>query len=159
MKINVIYLLAVISIMACHTQHEHSHDEGQGHTEKEMNEDDHDDHEEEIRITHEQSLNIELGYGSVEKRPLRTLVKLNGQIELLLVGKDHKVAGWICENCQAVDSGVKKECPYCGKRTSEVDVIEEIIEFAERMDTKIEFVDDNPTLDELGGIGGLLRYK
>ena len=42
---------------------------------------------------------------------------------------------------------------------SEVDVIEEIIEFAERTDTKIEFVDDNPILQELGGVGGLLRFK
>ncbi|RCV63020.1 peptide chain release factor subunit 1 [Methanophagales archaeon] len=82
-----------------------------------------------------------------------------GQIELLLVNKGYKIRGWICEKCQVVDSGVKDTCPYCGSRTSEVDVIEEIIEFAERTDTKIEFVGDNPILDELGGVGGLLRFK
>ncbi len=65
----------------------------------------------------------------------------------------------ICEKCQAVDSGVKGRCPYCGSRTSEVDVIEEIIEFAERTGTKIEFVGDNLILDEPGGVGGLLRFK
>jgi len=84
---------------------------------------------------------------------------INGQIELLLVSKGYKIRGWICEKCQAVDSGVKDKCPYCGSRTSEVDVIEEIIEFAERTDTKIEFVGDNPILNELGGVGGLLRFK
>ena len=84
---------------------------------------------------------------------------MNGQIELLLVSKGYKIRGWICEKCQAVDSGVKDGCPYCGSRTSEVDVIEEIIEFAERTDTKIEFVGDNLILDELGGVGGLLRFK
>jgi peptide subunit release factor 1 (eRF1) len=42
---------------------------------------------------------------------------------------------------------------------SQVDVIEEIIEFAQRTDTKIEFVDNNPILQELGGVGGLLRFK
>jgi peptide subunit release factor 1 (eRF1) len=42
---------------------------------------------------------------------------------------------------------------------SQVDVIEEIIDFAQRSDTKIEFVDDNPILQELGGIGGLLRFQ
>ncbi len=44
----------------------------------------------------------------------------------------------------------KDKCPSCGGKVSEVDVIEEIIEFAERTDTKIEFVDDNKTLQELG---------
>jgi len=84
---------------------------------------------------------------------------INGQMELLLVSKGYKIMGWICEKCQVVDSGVKDRCPYCGSKTSEVDVVEEIIEFAERTDTKIEFVEDNPILDELGGVGGLLRYK
>ena len=84
---------------------------------------------------------------------------MNGQIELLLVSKGYKIRGWICEKCQAVDSGVKDKCPYCGSRTSGVDVIEEIIEFAERTGTKIEFVGDNLGLDELGGVGGLLRFR
>ncbi|NOR77846.1 MAG: hypothetical protein GQ523_05365 [Methanophagales archaeon] len=84
---------------------------------------------------------------------------INGQIELLLVSKGYKIRGWICEKCQTVDSGVKDKCPYCGSRTSEVDVIEELIEFAERTDTKVEFVEDNPILAELGGVGGLLRFK
>jgi peptide subunit release factor 1 (eRF1) len=38
-------------------------------------------------------------------------------------------------------------------------VIEEIIEFAERTGTKIEFVDNNQILQELGGVGGLLCFK
>ena len=54
---------------------------------------------------------------------------------------------------------IKDKCPYCGSRTSEVDVIEELIEFAERTDTKVEFVEDNHILVELGGVGGLLRFK
>ncbi len=83
----------------------------------------------------------------------------NGQMELLLVSKGYKLRGWICEKCQLVDSGIKDKCPNCSGRVSEVDVIEEIIEFAERTDTKIEFVDDNPILQELGGVGGLLRFK
>jgi Peptide chain release factor 1 (eRF1) len=82
----------------------------------------------------------------------------NGQVELLLISKGLKVKGWICERCQAVEQGVKTKCPYCGSKTSEVDIMEEIIEFAKRTDTKIEFVEDNPVLDELGGVGGLLRF-
>jgi peptide chain release factor subunit 1 len=83
----------------------------------------------------------------------------NGQIELLLVSKGYKQRGWICEKCQLVDSGIKDKCPNCSGKVSPVDVIEEVIEFAERTGTKIEFVDDNPILQELGGVGGLLRFK
>lgn len=82
----------------------------------------------------------------------------NGQINFLFVLKDLKIKGWICEHCQAVEPGETRNCPYCGKPTSEVDVIEEVIEFAERTDGEIVFVDDD-TLKELGGIGGLLRFK
>lgn len=83
----------------------------------------------------------------------------NGQLELLLIKKDHRIRGWICEKCQAFDAGAKDRCPNCGCRTSEVDVIEELIEFAERTDTTIEFVGDNTILDELGGVGGLMRFR
>ena len=82
----------------------------------------------------------------------------NGQVELLIIQKDQKVPGWICENCQVVDRDNKKICPYCGNQTSEVDVLEEILEFAERTDAKIEFV-DSEELIELGYIGAILRYK
>ncbi|MBC2701614.1 MAG: hypothetical protein HF976_09425, partial [ANME-2 cluster archaeon] len=84
---------------------------------------------------------------------------INGQVELLFVNKGYQIRGWICEKCQIVDSGVKDKCPYCGSRISEVDVIEEIIEFAQRTGTTIEFVEDDPRLAKLGGVGGLLRFK
>ncbi len=82
----------------------------------------------------------------------------NGQIELLLVEKGYKLRGWICENCQAVGKGTAEECPYCHKKTSEVDIIEEIIEFAERTDAKVEFISGDE-IKNLGHIAALLRYK
>ncbi len=82
----------------------------------------------------------------------------NGQVELLLIEKDYKPRGWICEHCQVADEGVQTTCPYCGKRTSEVDVIEEILEFAERTDADIEFTDDEE-LANLGHVGAILRFK
>lgn len=82
----------------------------------------------------------------------------NGRLELLLVSKGYKKRGWICEKCQLVDSDITDKCPNCSGKVSEVDVIEEIIEFAERKGTKIEFIDNNPILQELDGVGGLLRF-
>lgn len=82
----------------------------------------------------------------------------NGQIELLIVEKDYQQPGWICEHCQLVKTGYKEKCPYCGSQTSKVDMVEEIIEFAERTDAKIEFTSDKE-ISKLGHIGAILRYK
>jgi peptide chain release factor subunit 1 len=82
----------------------------------------------------------------------------NGQVELLLIEKNCKVLGWICEHCQLVKEGVKSTCPYCGNKTSEVDVLEEILEFAERIDAEIEFTNDKE-IKNLGHVGGILRFK
>ncbi len=82
----------------------------------------------------------------------------NGQVELLIVEKDYKLLGWICESCQMVKEGTEETCPYCGKKTSEVDVIEEILEFAERTDADIEFTKDKE-IANLGHVGAILRFK
>ena len=41
---------------------------------------------------------------------------------------------------------------------SEVDVVEEILEFAERTDAEVEFTDVEE-ISKLGHIGAILRYK
>jgi len=51
------------------------------------------------------------------------------------------------------DSGINDKCPDCSSKVSQVDVIEEIIDFAQRTDTKIEFANDNQILHELVGVG------
>lgn len=82
----------------------------------------------------------------------------NGQAEIVLIEKSYSIKGWICEKCQIVEKGNAKICPYCGGHTSEVDVIEELIEFAERMETHVEFI-DNEEIRKIGHVGALLRYK
>ena len=82
----------------------------------------------------------------------------NGQVDLLIIEKNYKIRGWICENCQVVEQGVKKSCPYCKNKTSEVDMIEEIIEFAERTNANIEFTDSDE-IANLGHVGAILRFK
>jgi peptide chain release factor subunit 1 len=82
----------------------------------------------------------------------------NGQVELLLLEKNYTPRGWICENCQVVEERIRQTCPYCGRKTSEVDIIEEILEFAERTDADVEFTDDKE-LAKLGHVGAILRFK
>ena len=81
-----------------------------------------------------------------------------GRVKMLILSSTLKPRGWKCERCQVVELGTNKTCPNCGTKTFEVDVLEEILEFAERTDALIEFVDDNPLLEELGGVGAILRY-
>jgi peptide chain release factor subunit 1 len=82
----------------------------------------------------------------------------NGQVELLIVEKDYKQHGWLCENCQIVGASAYNSCPNCGKKISEVDILEEILEFAKRTNAEIEFTDD-VEIANLGHVGALLRYK
>jgi len=80
-----------------------------------------------------------------------------GKIDVLVIEKDYKLKGCICEHCQLIKAGPIKDCPICGGPTSEADVIEEIIEFAERTDATIEFT-THEELHNLGHIAALLRY-
>ncbi len=82
----------------------------------------------------------------------------NGQVDLLLIQKDIKLHGWICEHCQVANKGTASKCPYCNGEVSEVDVLEEILEFAKRTDAEIEFTSDEE-LSNLGHVGAILRFK
>ena len=81
-----------------------------------------------------------------------------GQVELLIIEKDYRIKGHICEKCQLLKAGTVKKCPNCNSSTSEVDIIEEILEFAKRTDALIEFTNDEE-ISKLGHIGAILRYK
>ena len=82
----------------------------------------------------------------------------NGQVDVLIIEKDYKLKGCLCEHCQIINAGPIKDCPICGGSTTEADIMEEIIEFAERTNAAIEFTNDEE-IANLGHIGGLLRYK
>ncbi|MFO8132753.1 MAG: Vms1/Ankzf1 family peptidyl-tRNA hydrolase [Thermoplasmatota archaeon] len=81
----------------------------------------------------------------------------NGQVEVLLVEKDYRLPGWICERCQLVKPGVAATCTNCSQAVSKVDVVEEIIEFAGRTDAIVEFLDSD-ILQDFGHVAALLRY-
>jgi len=93
-------------------------------------------------------------YGLVE-----TLAAVkNGQVEALLVEKDVKQKGWVCERCHLLEAGALSRCPSCGKNTSEVDVIEEIVKLAKRTGAIVGFSQDEH-LQKIGPVVGLLRFK
>jgi peptide chain release factor subunit 1 len=82
----------------------------------------------------------------------------NGQVEAVLVEKDVKQKGWVCESCHLVEAGALSRCPSCGKNTSEVDIIEEIVKLAKRTGAIVGFSQDE-RLQKIGPVVGLLRFK
>jgi peptide chain release factor subunit 1 len=82
----------------------------------------------------------------------------NGQVEALLVELDAKQKGWVCESCRLLEAGAFLRCPSCGKNTSEVDIIEEIVKRAKRTGAIVGFSQDE-RLQKIGPVVGLLRFK
>ena len=75
-----------------------------------------------------------------------------------MVEKGYRVPGWICEKCQILNTGSSEKCFNCKGGVSRVDVVEEIIEKAERTGAQVDFIEDEQ-MEGFGHIAGLLRYK
>lgn len=84
----------------------------------------------------------------------------NGRVSVLIILDNTSIPGWICERCQSITerSARPKECPNCSGPTSEVDVVEELYELAERTGARTEFVKESAFLESIGGLGAVLRY-
>ena len=83
---------------------------------------------------------------------------INGQVEVLLVEHGFHKRGWICEHCQIIETKSAKKCYNCGGSISSVDVIEELVEMAHRMGSRIDFI-HSEEMENYGHIAALLRYK
>jgi len=84
----------------------------------------------------------------------------SGRVYKLVVLKDASIQGWKCGKCLKIESTrtPPEICPACGGPTTGVNVVEEVVESAERTNVSIEFVQDSAFLSSIGGIGALLRY-
>lgn len=81
----------------------------------------------------------------------------NGRAETILINTSFKSPGYKCEKCNVVDLHPGK-CQYCGDTMNQVDAVEELVEWAQQTDAKVEFVVDNETLESLGSVGAFLRW-
>jgi len=82
----------------------------------------------------------------------------NGRVRILLVDPETRGGGWKCEHCGIWKTGVKKNCPECSREVFQVDVYEEAIEEAQKMDSEVEFVKSDAFLQSIGGMAALLRW-
>lgn len=81
----------------------------------------------------------------------------SGRAELVLLLLGLQLPGWKCERCRYAWLSTMI-CPYCGDPTARVDAVEELVEKAEEMNTRLEFVKESEYLKGLGGVAAMLRY-
>jgi peptide subunit release factor 1 (eRF1) len=81
-----------------------------------------------------------------------------GKVQTLVLARDIERSGARCLSCGFVLDGGGEACPYCGGHTQDgVDLVEAMLQLAAEKDVGIEFA-DRTQLDELNGVGALLRF-
>ena len=98
------------------------------------------------------------GLAACGLREVRDMV-MSGQVEVLLLSQGLKAGGWKCEPCQHLGLGQREVCRSCHQPVTQVDLIEELVEYAHRTDAEVDFIVDNEELEALGGVAALLRYR
>lgn len=81
----------------------------------------------------------------------------NGRSEKILINRDFKSPGYKCEACNVVKLK-PGTCDFCKGKLLQVDAVEELVEWAQQTDAKVEFVSENENLASLGGVGAFLRW-
>jgi rubrerythrin len=69
---------------------------------------------------------------------------------------------WVCQACGFMDpeAGRLAACPECGSgELACVDAKEQMVRFAERQLCAVEVVNESESLERMGGVGCLLRYR
>jgi peptide subunit release factor 1 (eRF1) len=89
----------------------------------------------------------------------QTLEQLQaGKLQNLVLARDVDRAGAQCQKCDFLFAGPTGTCAYCdGPVRDGVDLVEEILRMAGNQDLPVDFV-SAAALDDMGGVGGLLRF-
>jgi hypothetical protein len=81
------------------------------------------------------------------------------QVQTLLVDRNFRDPGWRCPACDWAGLAEVAVCPVCGgKPQPVVDAVGEIVRQAILQNVQVEVGEQIPELDDLKGVGGLLRY-
>jgi peptide chain release factor subunit 1 len=83
---------------------------------------------------------------------------LSKQVYELLLSETFTTRGWRCGACGTIGAGSLSICAHCGRQAEVAEVGEEMIQAVVRQGGNVNVVHDHPKLEEVGGIGALLRY-
>jgi len=86
-----------------------------------------------------------------------------GEVDTLVMASNYQPnPGWTCTACRDIGIELPKteECPACGKHAVRpMDVREELLRLAGRLECQVEVVEQSDALMSLGGVGCLLRTQ
>ena len=85
-----------------------------------------------------------------------------GKVETLVIGRALARAGKQCVRCAFVLANGEAVCPYCGGELGSVDLYEKMVELAERLDAKVEFLEGDAEaelLRRMNGAGAFLKFQ
>lgn len=81
------------------------------------------------------------------------------RVGVLLVNAGFEASGYRCQNCRYLMLVEREECPLCGGQVEFVeDIVDTMVHRALEQGVEVEVVRGNQKLEEVGGIGALLRY-
>jgi peptide subunit release factor 1 (eRF1) len=83
---------------------------------------------------------------------------LTKQVYELLVNAAFNALGWHCGSCGAIGDGSFSLCARCGVPASQAEVGEAMMQAVLRQGGMVHVVHNHPHLQEVGGVGALLRY-
>jgi peptide subunit release factor 1 (eRF1) len=86
-----------------------------------------------------------------------------GQADVVVIAKEYEPgSGWACDECghTDVDSSKPGLCPECSAAAlRDFDIKGAIVRMAEQQGCTVEVVKESDILQQLGGVGCLLRYR
>jgi peptide chain release factor subunit 1 len=99
------------------------------------------------------------GLGATGLRRVLRSMEL-GEVQTLLLGENFRAHAVECTKCGHLDAHMVRFCAVCGHETRELDdVCDAIIPAAIQRDIELFYVKDDPSLDKVGNIGALLRFR
>ncbi len=82
-----------------------------------------------------------------------------GRVETMIAERNFRPEGRRCRDCEHLEPRAVDACPACGSASLfEVDVVNELVEMAEKTGAEVDFTDPMSTLGEAGHVAALLRY-
>jgi peptide subunit release factor 1 (eRF1) len=83
-----------------------------------------------------------------------------GEVECIIMTEDYSARAVECTNCRHLDSHLVHYCPVCGRATRSLeDVSEALVPTAVRNNIGLVLVPRDETLDRIGNIAALLRFR
>jgi peptide subunit release factor 1 (eRF1) len=83
-----------------------------------------------------------------------------GEVECIIMTHDYSARAVECTNCRHLDSHLVHYCPVCGRATRNLeDVSEALVPTAVRNNIGLVLVPGDETLDRIGNIAALLRFR